>query len=108
MKKLPNKDRANSIFANEVTWGRIKRQPCEVCGKPDAEGHHSDYSQPLKVMWLCKKHHAMWHSRNGFPKGEDRKFITLKVYKTDGKKLKVWAAQRGLKIYEVVNQLINK
>lgn len=34
--------------------------------------------------------------------------ITIKVLKTDGKKLKVWAAQRGLKIYEVVNQLINK
>jgi len=34
--------------------------------------------------------------------------ITIKVFRKDGKRLKVWAAQRGLKIYEVVDKLINK
>lgn len=36
-----------------------------------------------------------------------QELITIKVLKTDGKRLKVWAAQRGLKIYEVVNLIIN-
>ena len=34
--------------------------------------------------------------------------ITIKVLKSDGKKLKIWAAQRGLKIYQVATCLINK
>ena len=42
--------------------GVLKPQPCQRCGDPDVEMHHADYSQPLKVEWLCvrchKRHHA--------------------------------------------------
>ena len=38
----------------------IKRQPCEICGEP-AEAHHDNYDEPLKVRWLCFKHHRQWH-----------------------------------------------
>jgi hypothetical protein len=40
-----------------VHHGRVKRQPCEVCGAPKAEAHHEDYSKPLDVEWLCPTHH---------------------------------------------------
>lgn len=26
------------------------------------EGHHEDYSQPLVVVWLCRKHHWQLHT----------------------------------------------
>lgn len=44
-----------------VRYGKIKRQPCEICSKPEAEGHHTDYSKPLDVKWLCRQHHAQTH-----------------------------------------------
>lgn len=40
--------------------GQLERQPCEVCGE-HAEMHHDDYSKPLEVRWLCKRHHAEHH-----------------------------------------------
>jgi hypothetical protein len=40
-----------------VYHGRVKRQPCEVCGAPFAEAHHEDYTKPLDVEWLCPIHH---------------------------------------------------
>lgn len=38
-------------------------QPCEVCGKK-AQKHHPDYNEPLKVQWLCRKHHMDLHKNN--------------------------------------------
>lgn len=43
--------------------GKIKRGDCEACGKPNAEAHHVDYSQPLNVRWLCRRCHAHEHMR---------------------------------------------
>jgi hypothetical protein len=37
--------------------GRIDKQPCEICGSIEAEMHHEDYSKPLEVKWLCRRHH---------------------------------------------------
>lgn len=54
-----SKDIARSYAATYLKRGKIKREPC-WCGAP-AEMHHSDYSQPLKVEWLCRKHHLDLH-----------------------------------------------
>lgn len=37
--------------------GTIVKKPCQVCGNLKVEGHHEDYSKPLEVDWLCRKHH---------------------------------------------------
>jgi hypothetical protein len=42
-------------LAKRLGW--LKRQPCEVCGDPNSDGHHEDYSKPLAVTWLCRTHH---------------------------------------------------
>ena len=39
----------------------MKRLPCEVCGERKTHAHHDDYSKPLEVKWLCKKHHDEHH-----------------------------------------------
>jgi hypothetical protein len=44
--------------------GKLKPKPCEVRGcnqKP--EKHHEDYSKPLQVRWLCRRHHMAEHER---------------------------------------------
>lgn len=53
----PEKYKARTELGNAVRDGRIKRQPCAVCGDPKSQGHHTDYSKPLDVQWLCFKHH---------------------------------------------------
>ena len=50
-----------------IAKGRIKRQPCCVCGDPKSEGHHEDYTKPLDVIWLCAKHHSEAHMEHDAP-----------------------------------------
>lgn len=60
----------NVIAHHKVTQaiqsGRLVRQPCEVCGELEVEGHHDDYSRPLEVRWLCPSHHHLRHSEIGY------------------------------------------
>lgn len=42
----------------------LDRKPCVICGNAKVEAHHPDYSKPLDVIWLCKKHHGEIHRRN--------------------------------------------
>jgi len=57
------KARRQARFAVKIAVeaGRLTRQPCEKCDNPKSEAHHEDYSQPLNVMWLCRKHHLERH-----------------------------------------------
>ncbi|RWN11464.1 hypothetical protein [Mesorhizobium sp.] len=44
--------------------GLIEREPCEVCGDPQTDGHHHEgYHQPMSVKWLCRLHHKAEHRR---------------------------------------------
>ena len=58
--KFPEKKKARTIVQVELRSGRIHRHPCFVCGNK-AEAHHEDYSKPLDIIWLCRKHHAERH-----------------------------------------------
>ena len=44
--------------------GKIKKQPCDICGCKKVEAHHDDYDKPLEVRWLCHKHHKRFHFTN--------------------------------------------
>lgn len=59
----PYKDMARQAVSYALRTGRIVRQPCRDCGSIKAEAHHSDYSKPLDVIWLCNKHHHDEHER---------------------------------------------
>jgi hypothetical protein len=39
--------------------GKLIPKPCEHCGTTNGkiEKHHTDYSEPLKVQWVCEKCH---------------------------------------------------
>lgn len=48
-------------YKAKILSQRIPKKPCEVCGDPDSQRHHDDYSKPLEVRFLCTKHHAEHH-----------------------------------------------
>ena len=54
------KARARDATRYAIRTGRLKRQPCGVCGAK-AEVHHDDYSKPLDVRWLCQHHPRQHH-----------------------------------------------
>ena len=51
------KDKARRALRYAVKTGKIKRGPCRYCGDLKTQGHHSDYSKPLDVEWVCQKCH---------------------------------------------------
>lgn len=59
----PHKKKAQTIVANAIRCGRLVRQVCEKCNTI-GEAHHSDYSKPLEVRWLCRKHHMELHRKD--------------------------------------------
>lgn len=50
---------------NAIRDGVLSKGVCEVCGSTEVHAHHDDYDKPLRVRWLCSKHHTEWHSENG-------------------------------------------
>ena len=52
---------AHAALRSGLKRGLLERRPCEVCGDEPADGHHDDYSRPLDVRWLCRKHHKALH-----------------------------------------------
>jgi len=59
------KDYANKKIKRFIDSGRLKRLPCEQCGKY-GQAHHDSYAKEnwLNVRWLCQDHHAEWHRFN--------------------------------------------
>jgi hypothetical protein len=55
---------ATNMVNNAIRDGRLQKQPCAICGDKKVEAHHYDYSKPLDVIWLCKKHHSMIHRKD--------------------------------------------
>lgn len=62
-RRHPLKYLAHLYLHNAVKLGVINRAPCEVCGSEKAEGHHPNYREPLRVVWLCRRHHAQLHAK---------------------------------------------
>lgn len=52
----------NYTSNNAVRDGVLTPQPCEFCGTTErVHKHHTDYSKPLEVVWLCEAHHMRLH-----------------------------------------------
>jgi hypothetical protein len=59
----PVKAACYKIYKYAMRRGNLVRGPCAVCGEPKTEGHHTDYTKPLDVVWLCPEHHREEHRR---------------------------------------------
>lgn len=61
------KDNARSYAFVYLKRGKIERKPCEIEGcQEKPQMHHDDYSKPLEVRWLCRKHHLLIHKNYYF------------------------------------------
>jgi hypothetical protein len=59
----PDAYKAQTAVNNALRDGRLTKQPCAICGtEKHVHGHHSDYSKPLAVKWLCAKCHHRIHA----------------------------------------------
>lgn len=61
--KYPEKNEARRKLQNAVRLGKVVRpSTCQNCGKDcKPAGHHSDYTKPLDVDWLCNHCHVARH-----------------------------------------------
>lgn len=59
----PEKRKAHHAVNNAIRDGRMKKpDSCSRCGSTfRIEGHHTDYSKPLDVVWLCSACHSREH-----------------------------------------------
>ena len=65
------KKTAHHVIEKAIIAGKIQKESCEICGcEENIEAHHDDYSKPLSVRWLCRKHHYEWHKSNTAKNGE--------------------------------------
>ena len=62
-KKNPQKNIAYLAVSRTLKAGKIKREPCALCGAKETQAHHEDYSKPLEVIWLCRKCHLLMHGK---------------------------------------------
>src|SRR5215471_14220642 len=58
--------RAHVEVREAIESGELELQPCEVCGSLKVVAHHDDYSEPLEVVWLCRRHHLERHRQLGW------------------------------------------
>lgn len=62
----PEKHQARVTLGRALKAGKIvKPTLCEACGQSEQlNGHHTDYSKPLEVCWLCgpchRREHGIW------------------------------------------------
>lgn len=66
--RYPERVYARELVRRAVRAGRLVPQPCSVCGGPNANGHHTDYSKPLDVVWMCSNCHRGEHDANPMPR----------------------------------------
>lgn len=62
MKKHRNKQLARKKLARALKNGKVIKQNCK-CGSDKTEAHHTDYSNPLVVVWLCRECHSKLHKK---------------------------------------------
>ena len=61
--KYPEKRAAKEALRAAVRYGKIEKpNNCQECGQEALiHGHHTDYSKPLDVAWLCQTCHVRAH-----------------------------------------------
>lgn len=71
-KEQRKKDTARSYANVYKQRGKLKKQPCKMCGSEHSQMHHPDYDKPLEVLWLCRRCHLLTHEIDDLLKGLER------------------------------------
>ncbi len=54
------KERCRSATRRMIKQGKLKIEPC-ACGSLEVQAHHTDYTRPDIVMWVCRACHRKEH-----------------------------------------------
>jgi len=62
--KYPERQKARKIVYFAIKAGKLlKPEICSICkSEKELFGHHTDYSKPLEVEWVCRDCHFSLHS----------------------------------------------
>jgi hypothetical protein len=64
------KRRARRALFEAIQRGELERGECAFSSEGNCdgriEGHHRDYSKPLEVQWVCRRHHGRLHQTFNF------------------------------------------
>lgn len=71
------KNLARTYTNHLIRAGKLQRESCAFCGDGVGEAHHTDYTQPLLIVWLCAKCH--WALHNSFKEGKPCHYV-LRMY----------------------------
>ncbi len=68
IKKYPDRQKARVSVMEAVKKGELIRpKRCPCCNKKKlVQAHHTDYTKPLEVKWLCRGCHADEHKKHPF------------------------------------------
>jgi transposase-like protein len=98
----PEKVKAHIAINNAVRYGKLKKLPCQECGDIKSQAHHSDYSKPLDILWVCQKCHKKIHHPIELRASKRKKVITIKEsIKAKAKELK----EAGLTYQKIADTL---
>ena len=62
--KWPERSKARVIITYLLQHKGLKPEPCKLCGSTEnIQAHHSNYSEPYKIIWLCLKCHKDLHAK---------------------------------------------
>lgn len=61
LSKNKKRHEAHKIITALLRCGKIITHPCLKCGNEKVDAHHNDYSKPLEIIWLCRRHHKLIH-----------------------------------------------
>ncbi len=68
IKNNAHKRQAQEQVHRSIASGKLIRKPCAVCNNTKTDAHHPDYSKPLEVIFLCRKHHIEIHRKERLKK----------------------------------------
>ena len=54
---------AHALVAIALKNGKLIKNSCKVCGVTRVHAHHTNYSKPLEIQWLCNVHHKEAHKK---------------------------------------------
>lgn len=100
------KAQAQLTLRNAIASNKIQRLPCEVCGKLPTDGHHMDYSKPLEVVWLCRKHHKLEHGKINRKIKPLPRYMTIRIREADYMRIKTLALEKRMSLIGFIKKYL--